>query len=127
MLNREYQQIVENYIHAYNRFDIDAMLKDMHENVQFENIMDGKVTLLVNGLKELRKQALLGVEYFNERKQHITNLECKDDQVEIDVDYSAVLAVDFPNGLRAGDKLELKGKSLFKFKDHKIVELRDIS
>jgi hypothetical protein len=123
----KYQQIVENYIQAYNSFDIEDMLKDMHENIRFENITNGEVTLYVNGVKELRKQALLGFDYFNQRSQRITKWQCKEDQVEIDVDYDAVLAVDLPNGLKAGDKLELRGKSLFKFKDSKIIEILDIS
>lgn len=123
----KYQQIVENYIQAYNSFDIDAMLKDMHENIRFENISNGEVTLLLVGIEELKKQAILGLDYFTERKQRITNLQYKDNQVEVDVEYSAVLAIDFPNGLKAGDKLELKGKSLFAFEDNKIIELKDIS
>ncbi|HEX2936463.1 MAG TPA: nuclear transport factor 2 family protein [Bacteroidales bacterium] len=127
MNTTKYQQIVVDYINAYNSFDIDNMLKDMHENIRFENISNGEVTLFVTGVKELRKQALLGVDYFNERMQRITHLQCKDNQVEIDVDYSAVLAVDSPNGYKAGDKLELKGKSLFTFEDCKIIALKDFS
>lgn len=46
-----YQKIIENYIDAYNSFDIDRMLSDMHKDIKFENISNGEVNLTTNGLK----------------------------------------------------------------------------
>jgi hypothetical protein len=51
-----------------------------------------------------------------------------DDETEIVINYSAVLAMDFPNGLKKGETLNLTGKSVFKFSDNsKIIKLTDIS
>ena len=50
----------------------------------------------------------------------------RENETEIEVDYSAVLAADFPNGMRKGEKLQLKGKSVFKFLEDKIVALTDM-
>jgi ketosteroid isomerase-like protein len=122
-----YQQIIGNYIKAYNRFDIEGMLADMHENIVFENISNGEVTLTTKGITQLKNQAEQAGQYFKEREQRITKVEYMGDIVEIDIEYKAILAVDLPNGLKAGDKLELTGKSIFRFKDHKIIELKDIS
>lgn len=36
-----------------------------------------------------------------------------DDKVEVGVDYIGTLATDLPDGLKAGEKLKLKGKSIF--------------
>ena len=49
------------------------------------------------------------------------------DETEIEIDYYAVLGMDFPNGLKRGDELKLKGKSIFKFLNDKIIKLTDIS
>ena len=38
-----------------------------------------------------------------------------------------VLAVDLPQGPKAGESLNLKGKSEFRFKDGLIIELTDYS
>jgi len=38
-----------------------------------------------------------------------------------------VLGIDFPNGLKKGQKLELKGKTIFTFKNNKIISISDIS
>jgi len=51
----------------------------------------------------------------------------KDHKVTIDIDYSAILSVDLPNGLKADDALELKGKSVFEFEAGKITYIVDIS
>lgn len=127
MKNKLYKEIIEKYIEAYNSFDIEKMIFDMHNNVRFENISNGEITLTTNGIVELKNQAEQTKQYFTEREQRITNIDINNDIVEIDIDYKGILAIDFPNGLKAGDKIELKGKSIFKFKDNKIIELKDIS
>ncbi len=127
MENIMYQKIIENYIKAYNSFDIEKMLVDMDDNVRFENISNGKVNLTTNGVTELKNQAKQAKQFFIERKQTITSFSFNKDQVEINIDYKGILDIDFPNGLQSGDNIEFKGKSIFKFKDNKIIELKDIS
>ncbi len=127
MKNKLYKEIIDNYIKAYNSFDIDKMISDMHDNVRFENISNGELNLTTNGIADLKNQAEKAKQYFKEREQKIIDIIFSKDQVEIDIDYKGILAIDFPNGLKAGDKIELKGKSIFKFKDNKIIEFKDIS
>lgn len=127
MENQLYKEIIEEYIKAYNCFDIEGMLSNMDTTVKFENISNGQTTLTTNGIEELKKQAEQAKQYFKDRTQKITNFTFNNDQVEIEIDYVAILAIDFPNGLKVGDKIELKGKSIFKFKENKIIELKDIS
>lgn len=127
MRQESYQRIIESYIDAYNSFDIDRMLSDMHDNIIFENISNGEINLVTNGLEELRNQAEQAKQLFKERRQKITDIKFNADQVEVQIDFSGVLAVDFSNELKAGQFIELKGNSVFRFKDNKIVELKDIS
>lgn len=94
-----YQRIIENYIKAYNSFDIEKMLIDMDDNVRFENSSDGIVNLVTNNIMELRIQAEQAKHFFKEREQTITNYFFNNDLVEIHIDYKGVLAIDFPNGL----------------------------
>jgi hypothetical protein len=122
-----YQKIIENYINAYNNFDIDRMLSDMHDKVRFENSSNGEINLATNGIEELRNQAEQAKQLFNERTQTITDIKFSADQVEVQIDYRGILAVDFPSGPKIGDVIELKGSSIFRFKDNKIIELKDIS
>jgi hypothetical protein len=41
--------------------------------------------------------------------------------------YEAELAIDLPNGMKAGDRLSLAGRSEFRFRDGKISHLVDHS
>ncbi len=127
MKDQLYKKIIENYIEAYNTFDIERMLQDMHENVRFENISDGEVNMVTNGIDELRNQAKKAIQLFRKREQKVLDMKFDDDRAEIHIDYKGILAVDLPDGLKAGDKIELKGKSVFTFRDNKIIELKDLS
>lgn len=119
--------MVESYVRAYNNFDIKGMLRDLHEQIIFKNISNGETTLELNGIEAFRDQARQVVGLFTEREQKITNFVCNADVCEIEIDYSATLAADLPNGLKAGDKINLKGKSVFRFADGKIIAIEDIS
>lgn len=127
MNQKSKRTIIENYIRTYNNFDVEKMLADMHDEIRFENISNGEVNLATNGIAELRGQAEQAKQYFKEREQKNTGIRFINEQVEIDIDYTGIIAIDIPNGLKAGDKIELKGESVFTFKDNKIIKLKDIS
>lgn len=125
MTNKE--KIIHNYIEGYNQFDIDKMIADFDESIVFENIQNGETNLTLDGIKEFKAQAEKAKEYFSARKQIITSFRQDEITAIIDIDYYAVLAMDFPNGLKAGQELDMKGKSIFQFLEDKIVRLKDIS
>ncbi|WP_343704874.1 nuclear transport factor 2 family protein [Flavobacterium sp.] len=123
----EREKIIQNYIEGYNQFDIDKMVADFDESIVFENIQNGETNMILNGIKEFIAQAEKTKEYFSERKQTITSLRQDEITAIVDIDYYAVLAIDFPNGLKAGQGLNMKGKSIFQFLDDKIIKLTDMS
>lgn len=121
------EQIIQHYIDSYSNFDVEGMLKDLDDNVQFENISGGDINMSLKGLSAFREQAEKAKAFFSSRKQSIKNFQHKDNQTEIEIDYHAVLAIDLPNGLKKGDSLNLTGKSIFTFDDSKITAITDIS
>lgn len=125
MIYRE--RIIQNYIEGYNDFDIDKMVADFDDNITFENVQNGQINLSLEGLKAFRQQAELAKSYFAARQQKINSFKHLDNETEIEVDYNAVLAMDFPNGLKSGQELTLTGKSVFKFAGNIIIKLTDIS
>ncbi|WP_202700580.1 nuclear transport factor 2 family protein [Flavobacterium sp. UGB4466] len=125
MIDRE--RIIKNYVEGYNQFDIDKMTADFSRDIVFENIQNGEVNMTLNGLNEFKEQAENAKAYFSTRSQVITVLNHFESKTEIEIDYHAVLAMDFPNGMKAGEELNLKGKSVFEFLDNKILKLSDIS
>lgn len=125
--NQLYREIIEGYIGAYNRFDIEGMLLNVDRGVIFENISGGSVDLHTDGIEELRQQAEDSKNSFSRRKQVITGITYRDEQVEVGINFCGTLAIDLPGGMKAGQKIELKGKTIFKFKNDRIIGIADIS
>lgn len=121
------QRVIENYIAAYNRFDIEGMLENLHSEIEFQNISNGETNLSIKGIDQFSVQAESAEKLFSQREQKITNILFEGDKAEVEIDYSAVLAEDLPNGLKKDAKIELKGKSIFTFRDGKIIGIQDIS
>jgi hypothetical protein len=121
------ENIIYNYIAGYNEFDINKMTSDLDEAIVFEHLSSGEVTMLLVGLEAFKKQAEQAKSYFSVRTQTIKSYKHQADETEIEIDYDAVLAMDFPNGLKKGNELKLQGRSIFKFSNDKIIKLTDIS
>ena len=125
MITRE--NIITNYIDAYNNFNIEKMLVDLDENIKFKNISNGITNMALNDLSLFKAQAEQSKNFFTTRTQTIKCWKHDDTVTEIEVDYRAVLAIDLPNELKKGESLDMQGKSIFKFLGNKIIELTDIS
>ena len=121
------EKIIQNYIDGYNEFDVDKMTFNFDDNIIFKNIQNDQVNMTLNGIIAFKQQAEQAKAYFESRRQQITSILHDTDKTEIEIDYFATLAMDFPNGLKKGEKLALKGKSVFVFQDNKIIHQTDIS
>ncbi len=127
MANQEMETLIQKYVTAYNNFDIEGMIALVHPEVVFKNVTGSNVNVELIGIEELRKLATESKSLFSSRQQTIRDLTFNQDKVMLQIDYEAVLAVDFPNGLKTGDTLRLNGCSEFEFKDGKIFKITDYS
>ena len=127
MKQQEMKDIIDKYIQAYNSFEIDGMLALMHDDAEFKNISGGNINLTTNGIKEIRSAAEQAKSIFESRYQKINKYNFENNTASIEIDYEGVLSTDVPNGLKSGERLKLKGRSVFKFKDGKIVSHSDYS
>ena len=128
MTMNEREKIIRDYIEGYNQFDVDKMVANFDANITFENIQNGEVNMSLNGLTAFLRQAEQAKSYFEKRNQNIISIRHAGDETEIDIEYIAVLAKDFPNGLKRGQRLQVVGKSVFRFSaDNKVIKLTDIS
>jgi ketosteroid isomerase-like protein len=121
------KEIIQNYINGYNQFDIDKMTRDLDANIIFQNIQNDEVNMTLDGIEEFKNQAEKAKAYFKEREQKITLISHDGDTSTIEIDYSAILAIDFSEEMKSGQKLELKGKSVFTFREDKIIQLVDVA
>lgn len=110
-------QRIERYIEAYNSFDIETMISTLHPDITFQNISNGEVNTETHGIEAFRTLAEQSKGLFTSRKQTITHIETNESQTRIDVAFEAILAIDLPNGIKAGEILKLQGSSEFTFRD----------
>lgn len=121
------KQIIENYIKSYNAFDLEGMLMDVHDGVIFENISGGTVNLRIEGIAAFKKQAEVAIACFKKRRQEVVSWSFQKDKVIVKIDYSAIPAIDLPNGVKAGEPFKLKGRSEFTFCEKQITMIREFS
>lgn len=121
------EEIIRQYVKAYNIFDIESMLKNLHPDIEFINISNGEIDLRLIGIDQFRVQAEKAKSIFSKRHQEITSLSGRPDSVEVEINYRGTFAIDLSDQIKQGDYIELKGKSVFKFKDEKIIQLTDMS
>jgi hypothetical protein len=119
--------LVDHYIDAYNRKNIDDMLMRVHPQVEFKNISAGVVNASTNGVAELRTLAQQSLSLFSERHQKIESFELQGSVAVATIAFRAVVAADLPNGLKKGQVLNLSGRSEFEFQDGAISKITDIS
>ncbi|MCK9150683.1 nuclear transport factor 2 family protein [Methanobacterium alcaliphilum] len=127
MENNEMKSIVESYFKAYNDFQVDKMVSYLHDNVEFRNVSQGHVTLSLSGKKSFTNQANHAVDLFEKREITLKEITFEDEVMDVKLNFMGILAVDIPEGPSKGEKVEMDGRSILKFKDEKIIYIEDIS
>lgn len=117
------KQIIESYLQACNDLNVGAIVSHVHDNLLFQNISNGEVTIETKGKAAFTEQAEMTKTFFQERM--ITPLAWKesDEVVIVDVDYKAILAISFSETLQPGDNFEVVGQMIFGFDSDKIIKM----
>lgn len=127
MKTEEKEKLIQEYLYAYNAKDVEGMMEALEEEVVFENFSSGEKTHSLSGKKEFQTKANDALAYFSSRRQTVKSMIHEKEKTEIEIDYWAVAAMDFPNGIQKGQELSLQGKSVFEFGSKGITKITDIS
>ena len=127
LMSSKTKEMIENYVEAYNSFDVSGMVKLLHQNILFRNYVNGEVNVETYGIQAFKELAEKSIKTFSSRRQNIMEYRVREDKIEVFINYEGILAVDLPNGLKTGNKLRLKGKSVFQFEEGKISRIEDYS
>lgn len=127
MGNSDQIALINQYLAAYNAFDVDGMLAVLSPEVRFENYSGDQLTAATSGIDEFRQLAEQSKALFSEREQHITALEPSEGSIIACIAYRGRLSADIPNGPQAGTVLDLHGKSEFSFEGGLITKIVDRS
>lgn len=127
MTESQRQSLIDAYLAAYNRFDIDGMLATLAEDIRFENWSGGVLTVASDGSAAFRDLAEQGKAMFSERLQRITSLRSEHGVTVAAIAWNGVLAIDLPDGPGKGERLEVQGESTFRFAGERIAAIIDRS
>ena len=127
MKEKQIKKIIGQYIQAYNEANVEDMLRNVHEDVEFKNVANGKVNMHLKGINALRSQAEQAAKLFEKREMKITEQVIKGNIVENKIEFKCVFAADVPDGPKKGELVQIEGKSIFQFEKDKIILIEDIS
>lgn len=119
------EELIQTYIDAYNRFDVDSMCALLSSDVRFEHHANGVIGAQASGLREFRLLAETGAALFAEREQRITALRLDGNRANVDIAFQGKLAADIPGGPPAGTVLTFDGSSEFTFDQGCISKIVD--
>lgn len=119
--------LIDRYIDAYNRIDIDGMLLTLHPAIVFENIGGGTLNLRVQGIPEFERLARSTAPLFSARRQIITAYSQVGDSATAHIQFDGTFALDLPNGVRAGQSISMPGRSEFRMHDGLLIYIADHS
>lgn len=115
------------YIEAYNRKDVAQLLECLTDDVRFENFSNASGSMAVVGKEAFAALAHQSAAAFATREQSVRRAVVSGDQVAVEIDYEATVAMDLPNGFTKGQGLKLRGVSFFRMKGGLIAEVVDFS
>lgn len=121
------RSVVEAYLEAYNRFDVEGMLRLMAPSVVFENYSGGILTARTEGIDQLGSMARQSAALFSERTQTLLSYTGSDTAGTARIRFEATLAVDLEGVGGAGTRMSLEGRSDFRFAGVRISYLADFS
>lgn len=52
LMSEKRENIIQNYIEGYNKFDVEKMLLDLDNEILFQNIENGEINLTLNGINK---------------------------------------------------------------------------
>ncbi|SFW55843.1 nuclear transport factor 2 family protein [Luteibacter sp. UNCMF366Tsu5.1] len=125
MIDPTRRQLIDRYIEAYNRFDIDGMLATLSDDVRFEHHAGDTLAVATDGKTEFEKLARVGAAMFASRQQTVQSLEERDATIVATIDFHGEIAEDIPDGPGAGTVIEMRGQSEFGFADGRICRVID--
>jgi len=121
------KQLIQSYLEAYNAKNVTAMLAMLDDHVVFENISNTAGTISIVGKQAFEQLAMQTLPFFSERRQLIRFAVMEAESAAIEISYRAIVAQDLPNGLKAGEELQLRGVSVFEMRHGKFTRISDYS
>ncbi len=121
------ENLIRQYIDAYNKMDVPAMVALLHDVIVFENVSNTQGITVTSGKADFDAIARQSLPLFRSRRQTIRSITLGERTAAVEIVYEAIPAIDLPTGLKAGETMQLRGVTVFAFSDGKIARISDYS
>lgn len=125
MFPSHFKRIIENYLDAYNQMDVQRMMENFDQTIEFEHQVDGRIVLKLTGFREFKEHAELAKSIFLKRRQTPSNWQFEGTTVKVQIHFEGILAQDLRDDLKSGDAMIMHGESEFVFFQNKIIQITD--
>lgn len=125
MNNQQKEALITKYINAYNKKDIDEMLKLVTWDVVFLSVSGDKVNVEIYGKSSFKELMKNSMGLFRKRNMIIKSITFADGKVIVETRLEAVFAANLENGIKKGDKLKVDGYSEFEFRYNLISNIAE--
>ncbi len=117
--------IVERYLDAYNRRDVDALVDCVAETILFENVSNSGEGLVIEGRAAFADLAGRSAAMFTARHQMVRTAVVAGDSVALEIDWTGTPAADI-GPMKAGPPVAMRGASFIALAGGKIVRIVDL-
>lgn len=119
-------QIVETYLDAYNRMDVEALVACVSDGIVFENVSNAGQSLRIEGREAFAQLAGQATGLFQSRAQSVRSAVVDGGSVALEIDWTGIPAVDL-GAMKAGETVAMRGASFLTIADGKLVRIVDLS
>ncbi len=118
--------IIQNYLDAYNRKDVAAIVACVADGVVFENVSNAGQSMKIEGRAAFAELAGQAATMFTTRRQTIRNAVVDGDRVALEVDWTGTPAIDL-GSMKAGEPVAMRGASFMTIAGGMLTQIVDLS
>lgn len=123
MFQAFYKQIIEEYIQAYNEMDVENMMLNMDQTIEYEQQINRRIQLKLTGFREFKDHAELSKQLVTSRKQTAKNFEFEGNAVFVEIEFEGILAKDLDLHHKKSNHFQTTSTSEFVFFQNKIIQI----
>lgn len=118
--------VIQDYIAAYNRKDIAALVACVADDIIFENVSNSGHSMRIEGRAAFADLAEQAAAMFTTRNQTIRNAVVDGDRVALEVDWTGTPSIDL-GSMKAGEPVAMRGASFMTIAKGRLIRIADLS
>ncbi|WP_155825875.1 nuclear transport factor 2 family protein [Hirschia maritima] len=120
-------ELVERYVTLSNHDDIDGVLACCADNIMFETVMNPRGSMRLQGKAQVREVLAGTMAAFKDRSHRLASIISQGNRVAAETVFTGVALAELGDGVRPGDKVAIRGATIFEIENGLIARITDYS